>query len=72
MAPKGGNNAKKESGRAKKAENEANRRREAAEANVRTIFYFETHIFLFFQLRHMHPFLGTERGSQVGRWLKAQ
>ena len=38
MAPKGGNSAKKESGRAKKAENEANRRREAAEANVRTIF----------------------------------
>jgi len=37
MAPKGGN-AKKESGRAKKAENEANRRAAAAEAKVRTSF----------------------------------
>ena len=37
MAPKGGN-AKKESGRAKKAENEANKRAAAAEAKVRTIF----------------------------------
>jgi hypothetical protein len=36
MAPKGGN-AKKESGRSKKAENEANRRAAAAEAKVRTI-----------------------------------
>jgi membrane protein involved in colicin uptake len=35
MAPKGGN-AKKESGRAKKAENEANKRAEAAEAKERT------------------------------------
>jgi hypothetical protein len=35
MAPKGGN-MKKESGRAKKAENEANRRAAAAEAKVRT------------------------------------
>lgn len=34
MAPKGGN-TKKESGRAKKAENEANKRAEAAEAKVR-------------------------------------
>jgi hypothetical protein len=36
MAPKGGN-AKKESGRAKKAENEANRRAAAAEAKVRSL-----------------------------------
>jgi hypothetical protein len=41
MAPKGGN-AKKESGRAKKAENEAIKRLAAAEAKVRTIF--ETHV----------------------------
>jgi hypothetical protein len=37
MAPKGGN-MKKESGRAKKAENEANKRAAAAVAKVRTIF----------------------------------
>lgn len=37
MAPKGAN-GKKESGRAKKAENEANKRAAAAEAKVRTIF----------------------------------
>lgn len=37
MAPKGGN-GKKESGRAKKAENEANKRIAAAEAKVCTFF----------------------------------
>ncbi len=41
MAPKGGN-GKKESGRAKKAENEANKRAAAAEAKVRPQS-FETH-----------------------------
>ena len=38
MAPKGGN-AKKESGRAKKAENVANKRAVVEEAKVRPSFY---------------------------------
>jgi hypothetical protein len=41
MAPKGGN-AKKESGRAKKAENEANKRAAAAEAKARLSLHTDT------------------------------
>lgn len=70
MAPKGGN-AKKESGRAKKAENEANKRAAAAEAKVHTIFRGSCPSFRF-QLRHMHTSLGTGRIDQVGRRLKGQ
>ena len=70
MAPKGGN-GKKESGRAKKAENEANKRAAAAEAKVHTIFRGSCPSF-HFQLRHTHTSLGTGRIKQVGRRRKGQ
>lgn len=70
MAPKGGN-AKKESGRAKKAENEANKRAAEAVAKVRTIFD-DPCSSIPVQLRHMHmrTFPGTGGIKQVGRWLE--
>jgi hypothetical protein len=58
MAPKGGN-MKKESGRAKKAENEANRRAAAAEAKVLTIFRDPCSLFSLSTESYAHTSLGT-------------
>jgi hypothetical protein len=63
MAPKGGNE-KQERGRAKKAENEANKRAAAQEAKVSVSPSIRP--FFLLCLKPYYP-KGTGRGRQVGR-----
>ena len=73
MPPKGGN-AKKESGRAKKAENEAKKRTATEEAKVRQRQSATTlirHTLSNEQnLLHRYPLIGARRGRQVVSGIK--